>query len=57
MRRRVLLKSTPMGLPKSMLLLFSLVKSAIEKCTFKSRISKVESITIKKNGDYKSLPF
>ena len=57
MRRRILMKSTPWGMPKSMLLLFSLAKSAIEKCTFKSRISKVESITIKKNGDYKNLPF
>lgn len=55
--RRIFMKSTPTGLPKSMLLLFSLVNSAIEKCTFKSRIPKVESITIKKNGDYKSLPF
>lgn len=54
--RRIFMKSTPWGMPKSMLL-FSLVNSANEKCTFKSRIPKIESITIKKNGDYKSLPF
>lgn len=51
------MKETPWGMPKSMLLPISLVEPANEKCTFKSRIPKVESITIKKNGDYKSLPF
>lgn len=54
--RKNFMKETPWRMPKSMLL-FSLVNSTIEKCTFKSRIPKVESITIKKNGDYKNLPF
>lgn len=55
--RRAFMKETPWGIPKSMLLPMSLVESTKEKCTFKSRIPKVKSITIKKNGDYKSLPF
>lgn len=55
--RRNKLKNPLGGLPKSMLFLPSLVEPANKKCTFKSRISKVKSITIKKNGDYKNLPF
>lgn len=55
--RKNCMKSTPTGLPKSMLLPIPLVEYTMKKCTFKSRIPKAESITIKKNGDYKSLPF
>lgn len=58
MRRRVLLKSTPMGLPKSMLFIDALHKSDDgKKCTFVSKWPKVNSITVKKCGDYKNLPF
>lgn len=58
MRRRVLLKSTPMGLPKSMLFIDALRKADDgQKCTFVSKWPKVNSITVEKNGDYKKLPF
>lgn len=55
----MLLKSTPMGLPKSMLFIDVLHKTddGKKKCTFVSKLPKVNSITVKKNGDYKKLPF